>query len=139
MYFTLIELERTHKCPMVVKDAFTGMHFLVIRKDPETSSLYEVKPLREETHKPELGTPTNLIYGGYSRWLFIRKEKTEGISPEAQKRAAEEERKKTNAQLVNGLRRENQAKRLGKEKESSRNSTNAPSPTEGKVIPFRPK
>jgi len=129
MYFTLLDLDRTYKCPMIVKDAFTSLYFLVLKKDPETSSLYEVRPLRDETHKPELGTPVNLIYGGYNRWLFIRKPDLQ-ISPEEQKRAAEAKRKSTNQSLINDLRR----------------TTNRPAPPEkkketkelGQVIPFRP-
>lgn len=129
MYFTLLDLDRSHKCPMIVKDAFTGLYFLVLKKDPETSSLYEVRPLRDETHKPELGTPINLIYGGYNRWLFIRKPELQ-ISPEEQKKAVETKRKSTNDSLIADLRRtSSRAAPPEKKKE-----TKAP----GQVIPFRP-
>lgn len=133
MYFTLIELERIHKCPMIVKDAFTGLYFHVFKKDPDTSSLYEVKPLREETHKPELGTPTNLVYGGYSRWLYIKKPTADGISPEEQKKAVELQRKRTNDQLAKGIRHSDRMKNMSRRTEDKR-------PSEpGKVIPFKPK
>lgn len=136
MYYTLIELERIHKCPMIVKDAFTGMYFLIIRKDPETSSLYEVKPLREETHRPELGTPTNLIYGGFNRWLFIRKAEPMGISPEEQKKAKEFIRKKTNDSLVKDLKR---TSRTGSYDKRAEDKKSPPPKDGGKVIPFRPR
>lgn len=128
MYFTLLDLDRSHKCPMIVKDAFTGLYFLVIRKDPETSSLYEVRPLRDETHRPELGTPVNLLYGGYNRWLFIRKPELQ-ISPEEQKKAVEIKRKNNNESLIADLRRTSRRPAPPEKKKETK--------ALGQVIPFR--
>ncbi len=138
MYSTLLELERTHGCPMVVRDAFSHSWYLIVGKDEESSHgfIYKAKPLRPNQHKPEPGTGTQLIYGGYNKWVFITKPEPDlrenEISPEEQKRLRELERKRTNERITNELRR-------GKRQKEQANAKKLNAGKESKVIPFRKK
>lgn len=138
MYSTLLELERTHGFPMVVRDVFSHSWYLVIGRDEEAlgSAVYRAKMLSPNKYKPEPGTGTALIYGGYSKWVFIAKgelEVREGeISPEEQKRIRDLERKRTNERIANELRR-------GKRQKEQANAKKLNAGKQSKVIPFRKK
>lgn len=137
MYSTLLELERTHKCPMVVRDAFTHSWYLVLSKDDEAPQgfIYKAKPLRPNEYKAERGAGTQLIYGGYNKWIYIGKPESinEGeISPEEQKRLRELERKRSNEKISDELRR-------GKRKKEQTETKKLNAGKEFKVLPFKKK
>ena len=137
MYSTLLELERTHGCPMVVRDAFSHSWFLILGKDEESSHgfIYKAKPLSPNQYKPQVGVGTQLIYGGYNKWVYIAKPETineNEISPEDQKRIREMERKKSNERITNELRR-------GKRQKEQANAKKLNAGKESKVIPFKKK
>jgi hypothetical protein len=124
---------------MVVRDAFSHSWYLVVGPDEESlgSFIYKVKPLSPNQHQPAPGAGTQLIYGGYTKWIFIAKpevpENPNEISPEEQKRIREAERKRSNERIARELRRDKQAK-----KASQTPRTNA-GKTVGKLVPFRRK
>ncbi len=112
MYHTLIELERIHKCPMIVRDAFNHSWHLVLRADPISSNVYEAKGLAPNQHSATPGTPTTILYGGYARFVFIGKPEENGISPEDQKRIKAAERKLSNDKIIRGLKHDQKKKAL---------------------------
>lgn len=140
MYSTLLELERTHGCPMVVRDAFTHSWYLVIGVDEDSQGgfIYKAKILQPNQYRAAAGTSINLIYGGYSKWVYIGKpESTHNdgeISPEEQKRIKEAERKRNNDRLTRELRRE---KKVKQESEQRKTMSRLKSHSQNKVIPFR--
>lgn len=140
MYSTLIELERIHGCPMVVRDAFTHSWYLVLGLDEESSGgfIYRAKLLEPNQYRPKPGVGVNLIYGGYSKWVYIAKPEStqnEGeISPEEQKRIKEAERKRNNDRITRDLRREHKVKR---ESEQRKTMNKLKGHSQNKVIPFR--
>ena len=138
MYSTLLELERTHKCPMVVRDAFTHSWYLVIGQDAESRGgfIYKAKLLQPNQYKADAGVGVQLIYGGYAKWVYVgAPEKEDGISPEEQKRITQTERKRNNRRIADELRRGAKKKKLDyKAKNIQRLKA-----TGEKVIPFRKK
>lgn len=138
MYSTLLELERTHGCPMVVRDAFSHSWFLILGKDEESNHgfIYKAKPLNPNQYKPQAGVGTQLIYGGYNKWVFIAKPEAttndNEISPENQKRIREMERKRSNERITAELRR-------GKRQKEQANAKKLNAGKESKVIPFKRK
>lgn len=140
MYSTLLELERTHGCPMVVRDAFSHSWYLVLGPDPDSAGgfIYQAKLLEPNQYRPKPGVSISLIYGGYSKWVYIAKPETtlsDGeISPEEQKRIKEAERKRNNDRITRDLRREHKVKR---ESEQRKAINKLKSHSQNKVIPFR--
>lgn len=140
MYSTLIELERTHGCPMVVRDAFTHSWYLVLGLDEESTGgfVYKAKLLEPNQYQAKPGTGTNLIYGGYSKWVYIGKPEVthnqNEITPEEQKRIKEAERKRNNDRITKDLRRDHRIKR---ESEQRKSMSKLKGHSQSKVIPFR--
>jgi len=134
--YTLLELARTHGCPMIVRDIFTHNWYAVLRPETDGSTIFEAKPMLPNSKHPATQEPIHQIYGGYARWVFISKMEQIAMTPEEQKRVREEERKKNNAKILRDLKRSKEAKAWQtppKPKVSSKSSDM------GQVIEFKPR
>lgn len=142
MYTTLLELERTHGFPMVVRDVFSQSWYLILGRDADSigSHIYKAKPLGVNEFKTKVGSPEMLLYGGYHKWEFMGKAdlSSDGISPEEQKRISLLRRKQTNERLANELKRGKANKRKVVSKEEFNLKRLNPN-SQNKVIPFRKK
>ena len=112
MYYTLLELERIYKCPMIVRDGFNHTWYLILKPESVTSNFYEGKAIAPNQTSALPGTPATLVSGFYSRFVYIGKPKEEGISPEDQKRILLEERKRNNDKIIRYLKQDGKKKAL---------------------------
>lgn len=132
----MLELERTHGCPMIVRDAVQDLDYLILTVSPESFAMYEAKRVPDGSRTAPLGSPTVLLYGGYPKWVYIgRPEIGSGISPEDQRRVKEEERKRSNARLARELKRD---KEVSQAKEPPKFVAKDKA-TDAKVLPLRPR
>ena len=123
---------------MVVRDAFSHSWFLVLEQDQESRGgfIYKAKLLKPNQYKADAGVGVQLIYGGYSKWVYVGPaEKEDGISPEEQKRIVEVERKRNNRRLAEELKRGAKKKKMDQKAKNIQRLK----ATGEKVIPFRKK
>ena len=137
MLSTLIELERIHKCPMVVKDVYDGVQYYIHSAETPGSTMFKASPM-STNHRgaPIVANVTIPLYGGYVKWTFISKPDIKEISPEEQKRLRAEERKNANDKILRDLRRTSAAKTEPPKKSTKVKSKSA---DESNVIPFKPR
>jgi hypothetical protein len=134
--YTLLELERTHGCPMIVRDTIQDIDYLIVSVSPESFAMYEAKRIAEGSRSVPIGTPSILLYGGYIKWLYLGRPDTGGgISPEEQRRIKEEERKRVNARLTRELKRDKEIHKASEPPKKKSTSNNG----EAKVIPLHAK
>jgi hypothetical protein len=135
MHTTLIELARIHKYSFVVRDAFTHSWYLIIGASSTNEVVFEAKKLQPNTFSAVPGSEVVMLYGGYSRWIYIGPERKDGISFEDQKRIRKEQMKRQNDGIVKDLRRGHAKKKAQAETEKKAKD---PGQT-GKVIQFPPR
>ena len=129
MYHTLFELHRIHKGSMVVRDGYTHAWYLILGPQAEGAYTFEAKRLEPNQYAATPGQETIILYGGYTRWIYVGPEQKKGVSYEDQQRNKQSLMKKQNDRIVKDLKRG-----VPKKAEPPK-----PKPTESKVIPFRPR
>lgn len=132
MYQTLLELYRIHKTSMVVRDGYSHSWYLVLKPQDDSVYTFEAKPLEPNQFSATPGEDTVILYGGYTRWIYVGPEQKKGVSYEDQQRNKQSLMKKQNDRLVKDLKRTSMREPRQTEAPSSR-------PTESKVIPFKPR
>lgn len=132
MYHTLFELYRIHKAPMVVRDGYTHTWYLILGPQSEGAHTFEAKRLEPNRFSAVPGQELLILYGGYSRWVYIGPEQKQGISYEDQQRNKQALMKKQNDRIVKDLKRT--GSRSAKKPEPPKDR-----PVESKVIPFIPR
>lgn len=132
MYQTLFELYRIHKSSMVVRDGYTHAWYLVIGPQDESAYTFEAKLLEPNQFSASAGKEIVILYGGYTRWIYVGPEQKRGVSYEDQQRNKQTLMKKQNDKIVKDLKRT--SSRPAKQAEKPK-----PKSTESKVIPFRPR
>lgn len=100
MTTTLTELVDKYGLPIIVRHVHSDKRYLVL--DNSTASvIFKVVEVPELQDVPFDDTPTAEVYGGYEYWRLEKKVNSEnGISPEAQKKAREEERMRNNERAI---------------------------------------
>lgn len=131
MYQTLFELYRIHKESMVVRDGYTHTWYLILGPQSEGAYTFEAKRLEPNQYSAAPGQEVLILYGGYTRWIYIGPEQKRGVSYEDQQRNKQALMKKQNDRIVKDLKR-GALKKVEPPKSK---------PTESKVIlfPSRPK
>lgn len=134
--YTLLQLERTHGCPMVVRDDSLKIDYVIIKVSPDSFAMYEAKKLSLGSRSAPLGSPSILLsFGGYPKWLYLgRPDRSEGITPEDQKKAVELERKRLNDKLTRELKGSRSIDKHFPEPPAKKKQGQ-----ESKVIQFRPR
>lgn len=132
MYHTLFELYRIHKAPMVVRDVYTHAWYLILGPQSEGAYTFDAKRLEPNQFTATPGQETLVLFGGYTRWIYVGPEQRKGLSYEDQQRNKQALMKKQNDRIVKDLKRT--GSRSAKKPEPSKDR-----PTESKVIPFKPK
>ena len=100
MATTLTELVDKYGLPIIVRHVHSDKRYLVL--DNSTASvIFKVVEVPELQDVPFDDTPVAEVYGGYEYWRYEKKvDREKGISPEAQKKAREEERKRNNERAI---------------------------------------
>jgi len=136
--YTLLELERVHGCPMLVWDTSNDYYYEISSVSPDSFAMYLAKPIKEDERKALPGTPSVLLYGGFAKWIYKgRPSSGPGIiSPEEQRRALEEERRRTNERITRELSQSKRRPTLDNLAKPVKEKDTSPSNSTAKVIPF---
>ena len=132
MYHTLFELYRIHKSSMVVRDGYSHAWYLILGPQAEGAYTFEAKRLEPNQFTATPGQEVIILYGGYTRWIYVGPEQKKGVSYEDQQRNKQALMKKQNDRIVKDLKKTGSRPANGAEPPK-------PKPTESKVIPFRPR
>lgn len=101
MATTLTELAYRYGFPFVARHVHSDKRYLVKGYSDISDVIFKVVEVPELQDVPFDDTPEAEVYGGYEYWRYEKKlDRENGISPEAQKKAREEERKRNNERAI---------------------------------------